>query len=309
VQPNAVMIANQKGGVGKTTLAANLGGICARSGWRVLLVDADPQGNLARHLGVIDASDQGLNLFEAVTRHDVDLEPLRDVRPGLDLVAGGRHWRFAMDHLDGLGRDLGLEAALAPIASDYDLVLIDTPPTASQVHHAAGLAAHYILVVTAMDEASLDGLYGTFQNALELREAPRGNPWLEVLGIIVFAVPANATSWRRRLQEQLNDNLGAHIPILTTMVRDIAATAAALQKRGLLVVEGQAAADDQVKSLFRRLRSELDSTSRDDTSEVRLSPKSVERLNDDFVMLAEEFQSLFVDRNEAYITRLAEAAP
>jgi hypothetical protein len=156
-----------------------------------------------------------------------------------------------------------------------------------------------------MDDASLDGLYGTFQDAIELREAPGGNPWLEVLGVIVFAVPANATSWRRRVQDQLNGTLGEHIPVLTTMVRDIATTAAALQRRGLLVAEGKAAADDQVKALFRRLRADVDTS--DDSGEVRLTPKSVERLNEDFVELAKEFQELFIARNDAYIERVAQA--
>src|SRR5437667_7385914 len=88
VIPSCVMVSNGKGGVLKTSLAANLSGLAAASGWRVLAVDLDPQGNLAGDLGVLDRSDGGAGLFAAVAEH-TPLEPLRAVRPGLDLVAGG----------------------------------------------------------------------------------------------------------------------------------------------------------------------------------------------------------------------------
>src|SRR5829696_7927771 len=116
VQPNVVWIGNQKGGVGKTTLTAQLGGLLSAAGWRVLLVDLDPQGNLARHPGVISKSDEGRNLFAAVTDR-VPLEPLPDVRPGLDLVPAGEHWSYALGRLSDLtasGR--GLEPAVGAIA-------------------------------------------------------------------------------------------------------------------------------------------------------------------------------------------------
>ena len=57
--PNSIVITNGKGGVGKTSLVANVAGLAAASGWRVLVIDADPQGNLARDLGVLDIADDG----------------------------------------------------------------------------------------------------------------------------------------------------------------------------------------------------------------------------------------------------------
>src|SRR5206468_10346854 len=88
VIPGCVMVSNGKGGVLKTSLTANVAGLSAASGWRVLAVDLDPQGNLASDLGMLDASDGGEGLLRAVAEQ-APLEPLRDVRPGLDLVAGG----------------------------------------------------------------------------------------------------------------------------------------------------------------------------------------------------------------------------
>ena len=93
---NTIAFANGKGGVGKTSVTANVAGIAALSGWRVLTIDLDPQGNLGNDLGYLQSgeSDQGAGLMAAI-RDDKKLKPLRDVRPGLDSVPGG-------DDMDGL---------------------------------------------------------------------------------------------------------------------------------------------------------------------------------------------------------------
>ena len=96
--PSCVMVSNGKGGVLKTSLAANLSGLAATSGWRVLAVDLDPQGNLATDLGVLDRSDGGEALLRAVAEGSA-LAPLKDVRPGLDLVAGGPRTGELAGHL------------------------------------------------------------------------------------------------------------------------------------------------------------------------------------------------------------------
>lgn len=303
MHPNVVWIGNQKGGVGKTTLSAQLGGLSASAGWRVLLIDADPQGNLARHLGVIAQSDGGRNLFDAVA-DGVPLLPLRDVRPGLDLVPSGDRWSLAIPRLlDLAGQGRGLEAAVAPLAGEYDLIIVDTPPTAGPVHDAVGLLSHYMVVVTAFDDSSLDGLRGTFRAALDLRKRPLGNPWLEVLGVVVFGVPTQATTWRKRVQDELRDMLGDAIPVFVTMIRDMPTTAAALQRQGLLVTEGETVADDQTKRLFQRLRGELGSSvvpDRDD-AQPRLTPKSIGGLTDDYLSLTKQLQELFAARQALYV--------
>ena len=84
----AVAVINGKGGTGKTSIVANVGGLLAAGENRVLLVDMDPQGNLSRDLGYADASDHGKGMFDAVMS-GTPLAPLTDVRPGLDVVAGG----------------------------------------------------------------------------------------------------------------------------------------------------------------------------------------------------------------------------
>jgi chromosome partitioning protein len=300
MQPNAVLVGNMKGGVGKTSVAAQIGGLCAESGWRTLLVDTDPQGNLARHLGVIERSDQGRNLFDAVS-DGRPLKPLTDVRPGLDLVPAGDRWTFALPHLiDLAGRGLGLERAIEPIASDYDLILVDTPPTRTAAYDAAALMAHFVLVTTGFDDSSLDGLAGTFRAAVDIRRQPLGNPHLEVLGVVVFGVPGQATSWRARVNDDLEQLLGGQIPVFASVIRSIPATAAALQRHGLLVNQGEEAADAQARRLFERLRKEIEGRESDRLDDVKLSRKSVSGLYEDYLALTKEFQERFTAAIERY---------
>ena len=127
-----VSLANGKGGVGKTTTAANVGGYVALAGSRVLMVDLDPQGDLARDLGYERQS--GRELFQALI---AGTEPmiLRNVRENLDVIPGGQD----LEDIQGImlsrssrsdAGDFGdmLYSVLAPLADDYDLILIDTPP-------------------------------------------------------------------------------------------------------------------------------------------------------------------------------------
>src|SRR3954453_12162080 len=159
--------------------------------------------------------------------------------------------------------------------------------------------AHFILVT--LDDASLAGLLETFRSALELRGLPRGDPWLEVLGVIVFSVPTQATAWRQRIQRELAHSLGDGIPVFKASLRDIPTTAAALQRRGLLIPEAEAPAKDQVDQLFARLREQLDQP----VDEVRLTEKSVANLRADYFNLAEEFQTRFRERLAAYAEQVA----
>ena len=90
VLANSIMFGNGKGGVGKTSICANVAGLAAQSGWRVLTVDLDPQGNLGSDLGYKQRgmSDEGEGLLHAVVS-GASLEPLRNVRPRLDALPAG----------------------------------------------------------------------------------------------------------------------------------------------------------------------------------------------------------------------------
>ncbi|MFC7164497.1 ParA family protein, partial [Aquipuribacter hungaricus] len=121
-----VAVINGKGGAGKTSITANVAGLVANSGFRVLVVDMDPQGNLAEDFGYTqgEADDQGQSLAAALA-FGQPATPRRDVRPRLDVFVGGYHLDAAAAALaaakDQVGARLALARVLEPLGEDYDL--------------------------------------------------------------------------------------------------------------------------------------------------------------------------------------------
>lgn len=252
--PSALMVSNGKGGVLKTSLAANLAGLAALSGWRVLAVDLDPQGNLASDLGVLDQSDGGAGLLAAVAE-GAPLEPLPDVRPGLDLVAGGPATAQLTGHLSraaltGQFVHGWLERALAPIAGDYNLVVFDSPPGEALIHTLALTAAHYVLIPTQPDVASINGLGAVFARLLDVRDST--NPNVEILGVVVGPVGTQSTAIVRDTKAKLAEVLGESIPVFDPTIRLAQAAAVHCRERGLLAHEYEAAAGNAAPWWQRR---------------------------------------------------------
>jgi cellulose biosynthesis protein BcsQ len=243
--PSAVMISNGKGGVLKTSLAANLSGLAALSGWRVLAVDVDPQGNLATDLGVLERSDGGEALLRAVAE-SAPLVPLAEVRPGLDLVAGGPRTAELAAHLSraaltGEFVHGWLERALAPLAGSYNLLVFDCPPGEALIHTLAMTAAHYVVIPTQPDLGSIHGLGAVFKRLLDVRETT--NPAIEVLGVVVGPVGTQSTAVVRDTRAQLAEILGESIPVFDRTIRLAQAAAVHCRGRGLLAHEYEAQAE------------------------------------------------------------------
>lgn len=237
-----VVVANGKGGVGKTTIAAQIVGIAAKAGHRVLAIDLDPQGNLGEDLGYNDGrSDDGDALSYALMRGK-PLEPvLTDVRSGLDVISGGSAltdlagaFQARLGSGSGKSVPLALAHSLAPLAPTYDLIVIDTPPGDAQLQTQALAAARWALFPTAADTASIRGLEKIATRIGEIRHL---NPTLAPLGAVLFDVATGSHRIRATAAEQIAQVLGGGADLFNITIRSSKAAAQEARIRGLLIHE------------------------------------------------------------------------
>jgi chromosome partitioning protein len=179
-----VAFANQKGGVGKTTSAVNAAVTLARRGYRVLLIDADPQGNATSSLG-IDKARVTRSIYDAlVDGMPLDATIVPSDRPNLDLVASTPVLAGAeIELVEAPGRETRLRAALASLLPRYDVVLIDCPPSLGLLTVNALTAARSVVVPIQCEFLALEGL-GQLMTTVDL--VKRGlNPPLDVTGVLM----------------------------------------------------------------------------------------------------------------------------
>lgn len=274
-----VCVANGKGGVSKTSVAANLGGLSAAGGFRVLLIDLDPQGDLSDDLGYYanPADDHGQQLAESLITGSPLAANLVGVRDRLDVVSGGE---WLGDATDQLAQDLKggrpasdvLGSVLAPLAADYDLVLIDTPPVDATLQSVALAAARWLLIPTRADASSIRGIRRIAERLHETTHQ------LDLLGVVLTGVPTSASRIRAGAARDIQAVLGGSAPLLDATIRASDAVARSTRDRGLLVHE-LAEQVEGAEPYWQALRQ--------GTTPVRL-PSSAPALADDYVRLTEE---------------------
>lgn len=288
-----VAVINGKGGVQKTTLVANIGGLLAASGYNGLLVDLDPQGNLAEDLGYTDADtdDSGKALAGALAFGGAPT-PVT-VRPNLDVLVGGYHLNAAAAALTNMAsRDpraarLALAEILSPIASNYDIILIDCPPGNEPLQAAAVAAARWAVVPVKTDQSSRKGLLDV---ARRLDDVMDINPGLDLLGVVLVDVGSTAHRVKQTARDLISEALGGDERIFTASIRHSEATAQAAREKGLLVHE----LDEQVRqgpSWWQIRRGEAPGESP--------GPRTAQSVADDLQALAKEIvESITVAEEE-----------
>lgn len=246
-----IAVINGKGGVGKTTLTANIGGILALSGWRVLLVDLDSQGNLGEDLGYYgtDVDDEGLALSMSL-QFGVPIEPVRAVRENLDVLIGGQHLEATSTVLATRGSKAGardgrfaVADVISSLGHDYDIVLLDCPPNNDTIQSAAVAAARYILIPTRQDIASLRGLSKVARRFDSVTDI---NPDLSLLGVVIVDSDTQGTQIRKSMGNEIVAALGgegARPYLFDSYLRHSAGTAKSARDKGVLVHE----LEDQIR--------------------------------------------------------------
>ncbi len=177
-------IANQKGGVGKTTTAINLGTALAAIRQKVLIVDLDPQGNASTGLG-IDRDNRAINTYHVMIGEAGVLDAVQATEiPDLDIVPSGVDLYGAeVELVDVESREYRLREALAPTVGAYDYTLIDCPPALGLLTVNAMVAAQAVLVPLQCEFYALEGISQLMKTIEKMRVA--FNPSLEIQGIVL----------------------------------------------------------------------------------------------------------------------------
>lgn len=203
-----VAIANQKGGVGKTTTTANVAAWLAESGTNILVIDLDPQGNLTSSLGVDRSTLRGSSYELLVGQATVAEVTLPEIRPGIDLIAARPDLAGAEVELAGLdSKESRLRRAMGTEPGFYDLILIDCPPSLGLLTINALSAARHVIIPIQCEYLALEGLMQMMESINLIQR--RVNPGLELLGVVMTMFDG-----RTRLAADVVENVREHFDTL-----------------------------------------------------------------------------------------------
>lgn len=204
-----VAIANQKGGVGKTTTSINLSACLAEKGKKVLAIDLDPQGNMTSGLGV-DKDEVDNTVYELILDECSIRESITEtVVDGLSIIPSNVHLAGAEIELLGINdKEYILKSSVDYIKDDYDFIIIDCPPSLNMLTVNAMTTADTILVPIQCEYYALEGLSQLIHTINLVQE--RLNPNLQIEGV-VFTMYDVRTNLSNQVVDTVKENLDANI--------------------------------------------------------------------------------------------------
>jgi chromosome partitioning protein len=251
--PKIIAIANQKGGVGKTTTTINLGAALAEKGLRILVVDLDPQGNSSTGLG-IEPDDRQYTTYELLL-DDVALEDaiLSTDQENLHLIPATVDLSSAdIELVSNEKRSFLLRDALRQTDIDqfgFDYVLIDCPPSLNLLTVNAMVAAHSVLVPLQSEFFALEGLSQLMLTVREIRQS--ANPDLRIEGVLLTMYDAR-NNLSRQVEDDARDNLG-DLVFSTVIPRNVRVSEAPSYAMSVLSYDSQS----KGAAAYRELADEL----------------------------------------------------
>mgnify|MGYP000220405632 CR=1 FL=1 len=202
-------VANQKGGVGKTTTTVNLAAGLAKVGQRVLMIDLDPQGNATMGSGV-DKRKIELSVYDvllesaSIAEARVQSDKLKDAGCSYDILGANRELAGAeVELVEVERRERRLKLAIAAVANEYDFVLIDCPPSLSMLTLNGLCCAHGVIVPMQCEYFALEGLTDLVNTIKQVKA--NLNDDLQIIGLLRVMFDPRIT-----LQQQVSEQLKAH---------------------------------------------------------------------------------------------------
>ena len=216
-----IAIVNRRGGVGKTATAHAVGAGLKRKGYKTLFIDLDSQCNLTYDIG---ADPNGLTSMDLLTGTASAEEAIQRTEGG-DIIPASQSLAIADTAIEGTGKEHRLQEALAPIAGEYDYIIIDTPPALGVLTVNALTASNSIIIPAQAEVHSLQGI-GQLYEAIQAVQKYT-NPKLEIKGILITRYKGRAI-----LSKDMRENLETiasqlHTKVFTTPIRECIAVAEA----------------------------------------------------------------------------------
>ena len=201
-----IAIANQKGGVGKTTTAINLSAAIAKAGHKVLLIDLDPQGNSS--LSFLDHTVIDQSAYDLLTEPDVNPDNIikQTAIPSLSILPSRINLaKFESKVIGDFDAPFRLKDRIDGLTKSFDFILIDTPPTLGLITVNALVASDYVLVPIQPSYFALEGTDDLLETVEKVKARP--NPRLQVLGVVITLLDKR-TTLARDIQDQIRAVFG-----------------------------------------------------------------------------------------------------